>query len=545
MAEKTKKKPKILNKSKRLLKVFFPILLASGSLLSKTSAPKTESSDKVQHPVEQNITPKIPSVDSLTYEISFVTDTLDTPSSALMFCTGTKIVRNFVAAKNAYKLELALLVHEAKHAYNNARGLRKLDLSPIHYTLMCIHDEISANICEVSTIRLEYLASENKKSFFDKYRNGRYAYYVNAIEKGEIFPEKEDAESREKEQAFIFNKTTERWMNYWWPVYIPGITRMTERYMERMNPHIKDEQSEKNYEKVLKIAYGNIGGINFRKYFKEDVVVTREEFEMMNEISKINIPGGNKKNYYKNVSNKIKQIKDSGQPLNREVVAHIYLSEGLKSILDGVDEKVLLSSFNSVTMCYNKLFYQLSTSSEMKILFEKMLYWEKITVSDSNSDSAVDPKLIDELYTVKNVNLSKFIFNFRENITSGFYSDLLFKGNVSDDWFIETEIKKMKENSEPATKPLPEQKNKKNRTSGKQTIPAPDFSKPIFLYPLSSKEMKELLLCVQSFNEIPDVLKECNPDEQKKFRDKHPEYGEDLTVISQTLYNQRKKQSSR
>ena len=131
-----------------------------------------------------------------------------------------------------------------------------------------MHDEISANICELLTLRFEYLAADNKNDIIQKYKTSKHAAYFCAIEKQLIFPEKNDAASREQEWQFIAQQTRKMWMKHLEPHYRPGISRMISRYINRMNKNIPADQQNKNYDKVLNIAY-NIGGINFGKYLQD------------------------------------------------------------------------------------------------------------------------------------------------------------------------------------------------------------------------------------------------------------------------------------
>ncbi len=69
-------------------------------------------------------------------------------------------------------------------------------LTPMQYACMRIDDEISASICELLTLRFEYLAaqsSEEKQKIVKFANQRRFNYYFDAVEAGKIHPEKQTA----------------------------------------------------------------------------------------------------------------------------------------------------------------------------------------------------------------------------------------------------------------------------------------------------------------------------------------------------------------
>ncbi len=79
-------------------------------LVGKQDAPhpRTEIQNKIP----------APQVAQATTDITFATDTLETPSLALMYYAHPSIIRNFVPDNSKYALHLSTLVHENKHKDN-------------------------------------------------------------------------------------------------------------------------------------------------------------------------------------------------------------------------------------------------------------------------------------------------------------------------------------------------------------------------------------------------------------------------------------------
>lgn len=190
------------------------------------------------------------------------------------------ITSNYVVDKdnNQYNQSRETLTHEQKHRDNYLRGMYAYAVSPDQAYKREMHDEISANIAELISLREEYIRTGDI-SVFDKER--RFSFYKEAIEKGEIKPNSPYQEDFDKEMRLIVNGTQKMWMEkYGNDFYIDnGVYHcLAEGDFEGKYA----EYWDKNYQNALKIAY-NIGGVDFTKYMNKDVEIPQDGYAKMLE----------------------------------------------------------------------------------------------------------------------------------------------------------------------------------------------------------------------------------------------------------------------
>ncbi len=161
-------------------------------------------------------------------------------------------------------------IHEQKHRDNAMQGMYAYAVSPEQAYKREMHDEISANIASLIALRQRYLETGDI-SIFDKVENGRFAFYKEAIEKGEIKPNSPYQEDFDKEMRLIVNGTQKMWIeNFGNGSYIDsGLGDMT-YYGDYEGKYAA--YWDENYRNAMKIAY-NIGGVDFTKYMDKDVEI--------------------------------------------------------------------------------------------------------------------------------------------------------------------------------------------------------------------------------------------------------------------------------
>lgn len=510
---KLKKRLRALSKYALILTA---LLMGNGK---EKSPPAGIKDTKTRTEQKAPVKPTSPSVKHASREVTYQTDTLDVPPFATAYNTGNEIIRNFVPNHSGYILSLPVLAHEQKHKDNYKRGLRSQKLTPLLYAKMCMHDEISANICELLTMRYEYLAAETEKrrqEILKKYGSGRFGYYFNAVKEGQIHPNANDENSRQEEWKFIAQQTQKTWMEKRFPAYRPGITRMVERYLGRMEENIPLQTVLKGYQKVLNIAY-NIGGIDFGKYMEHDISFEDNTIEMMDKISKINLYGGDKKYYRHRVQINIEKLKKKNQPLSSEIIAHIYIAEGLKMSLKGISKDILLEHPEIVSTCYNKIYSQFSKSKDAQKLLRSTLEKEGFSPIPFNTQFPSDEMA--ELYTYKGINLSKMVFGFQENPKESSIFDFDVQLSLLEYNSIKAKLSDLRKIS-PKEKSANAKKVAAPKVSPRRSAPlslfAPNFNEPI-LRDISEEQTQEIYNCIRKFDSIPDVMKGCDLNAQDAY----------------------------
>lgn len=484
-------------------------LLLAGESQFNTTSENSAKKDKTE------VAPPSPRVTDPLVKINYNVDTLDTAKGTLAACFGTKIIRYFVPGNNAYGLSLSIMAHENKHRENALKGLRQLKLSPEQYFKMCVHDEISASMCELLTLRYEYLAATDKKAFLEEKAKGKFKFYFQAVKDGKINPEAKDAKSRDEEWAFIATETRKWWMQVFEPIYTPKIKRMVENYINRMDPNTPLEEQNCEYKKVFEIAY-NIGGVDFGKYLDKDIEFSDDEIDIFDKVGYVNVLQGKRKEYYSRISARVNKIKTEGYEMSPEILTHVFLAEGLKMALNGIDAEIIKDDPEVVTMCYEEIKYQLKNSK--KTIFSYMNEQEKGAFVFAPIHQ-MSPELISELYSYKDIDLSKLIEDRDLSLFFNVYKFSNLSYQTGNEKELQEKLNAMRSSSRPEkaeTQDAPSSSSEPPRRSEKQTISVPNFSEPI-LTDAAPEQTEEIYAMVRRFNNIPEALKGCDLQKQALY----------------------------
>jgi len=169
---------------------------------------------------------------------------------------------------NEYSQSDATLLHEQKHRDNYANGLYDYALSPEQAYKTNMHDEISANMASLVYLRDEYIKTGNLDVFNAQY--GRFSFYKEAVQKGQINPFSSDPKDFEKDMALIVNGTRNMWEKETSEIYNNNSMSDARFYGDKSGKYAA--YYDENYQRSMKIAY-TIGGVDFTKYMDRDVEI--------------------------------------------------------------------------------------------------------------------------------------------------------------------------------------------------------------------------------------------------------------------------------
>ena len=228
--------------------------------------------------------------------IDFQVDTLSNKTTAGGYFTPDErtVTINYQEGNeefNDWSQSPTVLIHEQKHRDNYSQGIYEYVLSSEQAYKVNMHDEISANMASLLYLRDEYLKTGNMAVF--EQENGRFAFYVEAIKKGEINPFSSKEEDFDKEMALIANGTRDMWVRDFASTdsYLSTGKWYAQHRGEADGKHAAFY--DENYDRAKKIMY-TIGGVDFTKYMDKDV----------------DIPSDGKRKIYKGV----KLAKELGLP---------------------------------------------------------------------------------------------------------------------------------------------------------------------------------------------------------------------------------------
>ena len=205
--------------------------------------------------------------------VDFQVDTLSVgTSTGGYFSSGSNsITINYVEGDkkfNEWSGSNALLVHEQKHRDNENQGMYTYAISKEQAYKLDMHDEISANICSLIYLRDKYLKTGDISVFEEE--GGRFRFYANAIENGEINPFNNSKEDFDKEMSLIANGTRDMWLHSFSDIYLEQNCSCAKSCGEQDGKNA--EFYDQNYERAKKIAY-NIGGVDFTEYMDKEVEI--------------------------------------------------------------------------------------------------------------------------------------------------------------------------------------------------------------------------------------------------------------------------------
>ncbi len=162
-----------------------------------------------------------------------------------------------------------VLIHEQKHRDNNNQGMYEYPVSPEQAYKLNMYDEISANMASLLLLRQKYLETGDI-SIFDKNEQGRFSFYKEAIERGEINPRSNTKEDFDKEMRLIANGTKDMWMQDFSTDYVKQNSSNAVSYGDMTGKYA--QYYDQNYERGKKIAL-TIGGVDFTQYLDNDVEI--------------------------------------------------------------------------------------------------------------------------------------------------------------------------------------------------------------------------------------------------------------------------------
>ena len=455
--------------------------------------------------------------------VKYLTDTLYHSGRTLLYYGNGYITRNYVDKNNMYKMSLSLFSHEDWHAHNDEIKWRlRFKYTPFEYYKLCMHDEISANIAALLTVRYQYIYAENKKEFAQKFKGRIFEFYFKAIEKGDINPLRANPKDREKEYALIANGVQKVWMERCAKGYMPTIYGMLQRYVER-NGLI--ENSRKNYNYVRGYMY-NIGGVDFYKYMKHDIVPEDERVLLsdgLKAVKSMNDGGIDIMNY---VNNGYSLLNDIGIERQSEAFQHLLIAAKLKYLLRNKSEEEIQSNSQLVDMYYQQTMSKFARDKTYRQYIDKFP-----TISEQRSSVKITDKheyneIIGKMYTLKGLDLRKYINAFsNENVPVKMQNYSKFNGTYTN-WLLPVEFL-----DETAQKPqvkyngpmIIETDKKqevvntvKKRLSAWQFVETPNYREPILTLATQDDEAK-IIKAIADFDAIPQVLKECDTEAQKAY----------------------------
>lgn len=458
-------------------------------------------------------------------EIKYVTDTLDNSGRTLLYYSAGKITRNYVEKNNMYRMALPLFSHEDWHAHNDEiKWRRRYKYTPFEYYKLCMHDEISANIAALLTTRFQYIRSEDKKKFAQSYKGRVFGFYFDEVAKGNIKPESTNPKDKVKEWAFIANGMQKAWMTRCAKGYMPSIYSMMKRYVG-LYGFIDEDESRKNYEYVRKYMY-RIGGVNFDKYMKQDIVPTDDRVyvsDCLKSIKSLRDDGAEILNYVNGNSPLLRQV---GFEKQTEAFQHLLISAKLKHMLSSRSKKALQENPQIADICYRQIMYKFAHD---KTFAKSVENFPSITVGNCGikaTDKDEYRKIISQMYTFKGVDLSENIQDFKLGFVPVHNSDFYSFNGMPFHWDfpmgtqIETNSAKV-ENTDfsmiaAAEKNKCAKKIYKKRESGWQTIEAPNYREPI-LTAAGKQDMAKIFATIDKFKSMPRVLKECDTAAQQQY----------------------------
>ena len=487
----------------------------SATTCSSGSSPKTN--EKKTDTVENTVRVKNP-VKQIKYKI----DTLSGISGrSLLYYHNGYITRNFADKKNIYEMSLPLFSHEDWHAYVDLIKWRsRYKYTPFEYYKLCMHNEITANIAALLTTRYQYMAAENKKEFAKEHTNGVMKFYFNAVLQGKIKPESTNSKVLEQEYSFIANGMQKAWMERCSKWYMPSVYGMMQRYVANQG-FIED--SKKSYNYVRKYMY-TIGGVDFSKYLKQDIMPADTRVFLadgLRNVKSLSDGGAEIMNF---INSAYPLMENVGFEKQKEAFQHLLVSSKLKYELRNRTPEELQENPQMVDMYYRQTLAKLQSDKTFEEYVNNFPAINEKSCALKVYNAKEYKQIISRMYEFKNFNLCSALKDFKiKNVPVRTVSanDFYF-GDVPYYWSLVSEVKgeewrapyqgviiKTDENNVV-------RKNYKKRQSDWQFIAAPDYSQPI-LTAAEQKDKEAILKAIKDFDNIPQVLKECDTEAQKAY----------------------------
>lgn len=171
----------------------------------------------------------------------------------------------------------AFIIHEAWHQRTHESKVHELPMSLYQHHKLRIHDEISAYLVELMSVRQQYIEAKDdqeRAKIVNSTIGKEYSWYFDAIASGEISPTSTDRQDPVKEEKFIYHGIKDiysRVLSSNHPLsdaYRKDQKNLTDTTFNTSN--LEDlAPNDKNYEIALQQMY-TIGGINFGLFADKD-----------------------------------------------------------------------------------------------------------------------------------------------------------------------------------------------------------------------------------------------------------------------------------
>ena len=547
---------KVLDKIKnnKYLKRFFIPVIISGAVAGGVVGGLNDKPQQTKKNVK--IKPKIENVakaDTVTdpiLEIKFRTDTLDKPrGGTLLYYLRGGITRYFVDNNDSYRLQLPYFCHEKWHEHNDKLKVNIHYLTPLECYKLKMHDEISANMCEVLTVRYEYLFANNKKAVLDKYSKKHLAFYTDAIKKGIIHPEDNSPAAREKEWKFIANGTRDMWMETFSKQYSANTYLRMCLYLQWMG--VSNSKND-NYSILANKIY-TIGGVNFFALMDHDIEVHDDVVTLKNRIGQISSFSEKNRTLVDHVNTDYSLLDKVPEDKQLEAIQHLLIAARLKYMLRDINVEELKNKPNTITACYENILAKVHLDMTFVDFVRRYsLIGHKPNPQKKTEDSTYK-KIVSKMYEYKGVDLTTLINGFSEKyVPVAAYSSFLLNTNIvkmnnlsninsaSSFWnrdpfvsqfTLNAELDNMRKISKqkPEKKPAGTTEKTVDRFSDTLYMRVPNFFQPILEH-ATAEQLQEIREIYEDFASIPSEFIHCNVQQQRKYLEKNPDYIEPYRI---------------
>ena len=323
------------------------------------------------------------------------------------------------------------------------------------------------------------------------------------MEKGKINPEDQTFFARDKEWRFIANETPKMWMERCYKAYYSRTYRMMMRYIARKG---LKQSSNEDYEKICRYMY-TIGGINFWEYVKDDVSVKSDNVKIAEQMGKIPTLNKGGKFIINDINKKLALLSDVSLTKQKYALQHLLISAKLRYALRQFSVQDIQNNPSMIDSYYSKL---LENMRQDEMLQKFVHNFSVITSKGGNlaaNDSVYDD-VLRKFYTIKGIDLRKIMQNFDAHnlpYQSQLYSQYSFIRDLGwrDNEILSFEMPE-KDEKQARDKVIEEQTNSVVSRSIDMYIDIPNFWEPI-LIDHSDKVQHDIMKCVNSFNELPEV----------------------------------------
>jgi hypothetical protein len=312
------------------------------------------------------------------------------------------------------------------------------------------------------------------------------------------------------------------WMRKFSGTYSSRTYRMLQRYVGRYG---LVEDSRKNYNFVLNYMY-TIGGVNFAKYMKKDIDTTDNKVKLAEQLRKVKSMRKGGLDIMNYVNKSYDLMKNVSFENARNAFQNLLISAQLKYTLHNKTPEELQQNPQLVNLCFVKIMNKVRADKS----FEKVVMQYPLIAdgrANLNYVEGADDKIIRQMYEFKGVDLRSLIASYeQEAMPISVHKRKKTFENYAVDYISATSLEDLDEPT--STEPLVKE-NTENATETQQKhiskvmrLSIPNFREPI-LTAASDKDYLKILQCVRDFEQMPQVLKGCNTEAQRKYLAEHPE----------------------